>query len=41
MIKEKEKKEMKLNNIIAPDDKIIYVEPEMEVVLFDKSDLEI
>ena len=30
---------MKLNNIIAPDDKIIYVEPEMEVVLFDKSDL--
>lgn len=28
-----------LNNITAPDDKIIYVEPEMEVVLFDKSDL--
>ena len=27
------------NTIITPDDKIIYVEPEMEVVLFDKDDL--
>ena len=31
---------MKHNNqITAPDEKIVFVEPEMEVVLFDESDI--
>ena len=27
------------NQIAAPDEKLAYVEPEMEVVLFDESDI--
>lgn len=32
---------MNFNNIVtAPDDKLVYVEPEMEIVVFDKNDIE-
>ena len=29
-----------MNNFMTPDEKLAYVEPEMEIVAFDKSDLE-
>ena len=31
---------MKMNNLMTPDEKLVYVEPEMEIVAFDKNDIE-
>ena len=31
---------MKLNNMTTPDTKLVFAEPEMEIVMFDESDIE-
>ena len=31
---------MKLNTVMTPDEKLVYVEPEMEIVAFDQNDIE-
>ena len=31
---------MKMNNLMTPDEKLVYVEPEMEIVAFDQNDIE-
>ena len=31
---------MEKNKFITPDEKLVYVEPEMEIVAFDKDDIE-
>ena len=36
----KEEKDMKMNNVMTPDEKLAYIEPEMEIVAFDKNDIE-
>ena len=36
----KEEKYVNMNNFMTPDEKLVYVEPEMEIVAFDKNDIE-
>ena len=31
---------MKLNNMTTPDTKLVFAEPEMEIVMFDETDIE-
>ena len=31
---------MKMNTVMTPDEKLAYVEPEMEIVAFDQNDIE-
>ena len=36
----KEEKDVNMNHFMTPDEKLVYVEPEMEIVAFDQNDIE-
>ena len=36
----KEESDVKMNTVMTPDEKLAYVEPEMEIVAFDQNDVE-